>query len=440
MTASQRSSTRFLLSEADFHTFHPRNIFLDNATSAPLAPNNLDGKMPPQDASLYGQPRPKKQKKALDLSSSLNFTAQLSSLISTHPSSGPKATGSSSSSSLPAASSSSQRARTDLFSRKPKRRRDDGASNRRDDGGDGGDDDSNKLVLKDHTGTEEEAQQLSRARRKLEEKARLYDAMKRGEHVAAVPKSKFGQGGRPGDGDDAGPLVDFDRKWAEAHPEGRDDDSDSSFEPAGELDHELVEFEDEFGRQRRGTRREAQREAQRRRRREAKGGEVGGSGGGGGGGRGPPAEDEEDDPDSALPAAPRNLIVGDAIQSGAFATADPERMAALARARAEGREETPPSDEHYDASREVRIRGTGFYQFSREEEVRQDEMRSLERERAETERVRAEREGRKEDRRREMERRRKEIGERKARRIADSFLSGLEADIGGGGEEKGTEG
>ena len=70
-------------------------------------------------------------------------------------------------------------------------------------------------------GTEDDKTERARARRKMEEKARLYAAMKRGDYV-------------PKEGD-AAPLVDFDRKWAEKHPEddpnrysssGTDDESD----------------------------------------------------------------------------------------------------------------------------------------------------------------------------------------------------------------------
>ena len=63
-------------------------------------------------------------------------------------------------------------------------------------------------------------------------------------------------------------------------------------------------------------------------------------------------------------------------------------------------------------------------------------MEALEKERLETERVRREKEEKKEARRRELEERRKAIGEKRARKQADSFLDGLGADLGAAEEKK----
>lgn len=170
---------------------------------------------------------------------------------------------------------------------------------------------------------------------------------------------------------DANLLVDFDRKWAETGQESgfisTDEESDSAD------DKELVEYEDEFGRQRQGTRAEARREERRR------------------AAQAHAAETLEDF--SARPAPPPQLIRGDVIQSAAF---NPDaqiaaQMEDLARRR--DRSLTPPPASHYDANSEIRSKGVGFYAFSREEGERRREMEALERQRQETERRRTEQEG-----------------------------------------------
>ncbi|TGJ75788.1 hypothetical protein E0Z10_g10953, partial [Xylaria hypoxylon] len=119
---------------------------------------------------------------------------------------------------------------------------------------------------------------------------------------------------------------------------------------------------------------------------------------------------------AAVPTArPSNLIFGDAVQTAAF---NPEAstldaMAALAAKR--DREPTPPPDTHFDGRAEIRTKGTGFYQFSRDEATRAKEMENLKAERENTERIRRERETEKEKRRREIEERRKKLGARAPR-------------------------
>jgi hypothetical protein len=103
-------------------------------------------------------------------------------------------------------------------------------------------------------------------------------------------------------------------------------------------------------------------------------------------------------------------------------------MEELARKR--DRSLTPPEMRHYDASAEIRSKGVGFYSFSRDEGMREREMKALERERVETEMVRKEREEKKRKRMLEIEERRKAIGEKRARKQADTFLNGLGLDLG----------
>ncbi|KAI2610149.1 uncharacterized protein GGS25DRAFT_487731 [Hypoxylon fragiforme] len=359
----------------------------------------------PQDPNLYGQRPSKRQKKEIPLSSSLDFTSQLSSLLST----------SASNSASPSSVATSGRLRPsknkdDIFSVKAKRKA--GASAPGRDGDDNrsrnrNSKDGAKISLKDVRGTEEEKQDHARARRKMEEKARLYAAMKRGDYIA-----KEGE---------TAPLVDFDRKWAETHPgngdaphqdnssSGSDNDSDEE-----EADNEMVEFKDEFGRTRRATRTEALR-LERQRHRSALGA----------------AELESM---AAKPTrAPERLIFGDVIQSAAF---NPEhdtldRMADLAAKR--DKEPTPPPDTHFDGAAEIRTKGVGFYQFSQDSAARREEMQNLSRERETTERVRRDREKAREDRRREIEERRRRIGAKRAEKMAENFLDGLAGAMAGGG-------
>ena len=88
---------------------------------------------------------------------------------------------------------------------------------------------------------------------------------------------------------------------------------------------------------------------------------------------------------------------------------------------------TPPPPTHFDADAEIRTRGTGFYKFSKDEDVRAEEMRALHVSREET----------------DLQRRQRE--EAKANEQADDFLNrlfaeGVEAGGGGtSGEEKSRE-
>ncbi|MCJ1385638.1 hypothetical protein MMC17_008761 [Xylographa soralifera] len=256
-----------------------------------------------------------------------------------------------------------------------------------------------------------DASTLHRSKRKMEEKARLYAAMKRGDYVPHASATA-------GVNDERAPLVDFDRKWAEQQEAGASphDSTSSGSDDSGPSDGDeaaLVEFEDEFGRLRRGTRGEAAREERRR--------------------KAAAYAQEELASMAARPAAPRNIIYGDTVQSGAFNPEEPiaAQMEAIARKR--DRSATPPEEVHYDASKEVRTKGVGFYAFSGGKEAREREMEGLARERAETERRVREREERKGGRRREVEERRRVVREKRERGMADRFLEGLELEGGGGG-------
>lgn len=226
----------------------------------------------------------------------------------------------------------------------------------------------------------------------MEEKARLYAAMKRGDVEDRDEKY----------------AVDFDRKWAEGgegadHETSSDDDDDDS-----EGEQEMVEYMDEFGRPRTGTRAKAEREERRK-------------------------ISMRDEPDrfTARPAAPSNVIYGDTIQTAAFNPDEPiaAQMEELARKR--DKSLTPPPDSHFDASKEVRTKGTGFFQFSGDAEERKRQMEGLEREREETERRRKEREGKLSERKKVIEARRAEIERKRGKRKAEDFLDDLGVELGG---------
>ncbi|KAI0887984.1 uncharacterized protein GGS22DRAFT_91681 [Annulohypoxylon maeteangense] len=370
----------------------------------------------PQDPNLYGQRPSKRQKKEIPLSSSLDFASQLTSLLSTSAS-GPA---SASSSAVSAGRARPSKNKDDVFSVRAKRKPGSAAATTNADSKDGGrsggrDKDSAKLSLKEIRGTEDEKQDLVRARRKMEEKARLYAAMKRGDYIAKEGESA--------------PLVDFDRKWAEKHPDddpngannsssGTDDSEDDSDDGGKD---ELIEYKDEFGRTRRGTRAEIARLQRQRKRIELGAAEL--------------------EAMAAKPTkAPANLIFGDVIQSAAFNPEDDTyaKMESLAARR--DKEPTPPPDTHFDGGAEIRTKGVGFYQFSRDEGARKTEMEGLGRERENTEHVRREREEAREKRRREIEERRARIGAKRAEKMAESFLDGLAEKWGAAGGDVGGSG
>lgn len=243
---------------------------------------------------------------------------------------------------------------------------------------------------------------LHRSKRKMEDKARLYASMKRGDYV---PPSNGGTN------KEENALVDFDRKWAQAEEAGdggkyETDSDDGGESDEGEEEGEMVEFEDEFGRLRRGTKADAARELRKQ--------------------NAQAYASEELSRMKARPDRPDNLIVGDTIQVSAFNPDAPiaAQMEQLARKR--DRSLTPPEEVHYDASKEVRSKGVGFYGFSKDGEGRKREMEALGREREETERGRREKGERKARRAREVEERRRMIAEKRGERLAERFLDELD--------------
>jgi Domain of unknown function (DUF4078) len=89
-------------------------------------------------------------------------------------------------------------------------------------------------------------------------------------------------------------------------------------------------------------------------------------------------------------------------------------------------------DTHYDPNAEIRTRGVGHYTFSTDESARAAEMAALNaaREKTETERQQAKKAA--DTRRAKIEERRREIADKKRKREADRFLSGLGLELQGG--------
>lgn len=327
----------------------------------------------PQDPNLYGQRPIKRQKQDGGSHNSLDFTAQMTALISDGTSS----------STAPRKRRRVERKETAFNpSAKGAGKRDDKKS-----------ESECRLRLKQGKATQEELAELERSRARMEEKARVYSALKRGDYV-------------PMD-DVPAPLVDFDRKWAEANDGNVVYDKTPESESESDEDDEVIEFEDEYGRTRQGTRADKEKIERRRKR-----GLLGA---------------EELERMSARPAAPQGLIYGDTIQSMAFNPDNPDKMEELARKR--DRSQTPPKMKRYDADAEIRDKGVGFYKFSKDEETRQKEMESLRDERRATEACHKQRDEKKAARQKEIEERRKAIETRRAKKMADSFLDVLGADI-----------
>ena len=336
------------------------------------------------DAHLYGAPRPKR--KPITTSTSHSFASSLNSLLAAAPA---KSSGITSARQRP-----SKSRKDDIFSTHNK-----GAKKRA--AADIAGNDPTEQKHQSNIGSVDH-DTLHRSKRKMEEKARLYAAMKRGDYVA--PK-------RGVNDEESGALIDFDRKWAEDEATGKEANYDTTSDDGGDSEEEeLVEYTDDFGRTRRGTRAEAAREIRRRR--------VAAN-----------AEHELEEM-SARPAMPSGVIFGDAVQSAAF-NPDAQASAAMADIAAKrDRSATPPEEAHYDATKEVRSKGVGFYQFSRDKEGREKEMRELEKERQETVQMEQEREERKQKKTKELEERRRKIKEKRGEREVDGFLKSLENELG----------
>ncbi|CEL07213.1 hypothetical protein ASPCAL10376 [Aspergillus calidoustus] len=326
--------------------------------------------------ALYGQKPTKQPTTSTPSSSNLAFTSTLSSLISQN-----KDSNQSSRTGRPRPSKSSK---SDIFARPNKGAQKRAAADLRDD-----DDNAFQQVHQSSADIGSvDAATLHRSKRRMEEKVRIYEDLKKGAYLAEG--SSDSEDGGKGTGDaylsrlrrkEKEGLVNFDKKWADSQREkegASDSDTDSSFEHTDNDDNaSIVSYEDELGRTRRGTRKEAARVAKLLSQSQGEGGS---------------------EAERWRPSRPENLIYGVTVQSEAFQPSDvvASQMAHLAKRR----DRSPTPDEvHYDADAEVRNRGTGFYAFSKDEEVRKKQMEE------------------------------KEVDKLRAKRRAEMFLSGL-GDIG----------
>ncbi|KAF1987187.1 hypothetical protein K402DRAFT_392886 [Aulographum hederae CBS 113979] len=304
--------------------------------------------MSSKDDHLYKVVRPNRpSKKAVETSNTSAFASQLSSLIASSSSS--KAP---SNSPVPSNSGRPRPEKKDIFSahnRNVKKRALKDLQN---------DDEqqSGPLVQKHskHSSALDD-RTTKRTRRNMEEKARLYAALKRGDVDDA--DGKYG--------------VDFDRKFAEAEARGDDEDTSSGEHDDDEPDTDdevMVDYKDEFGRDRRGKKRQAERERYRIMAAERA------------------AQIHRDRILLPQDELQEYGISGAGIQTSAFKpdAAVAEAMEQLAALRDEG--DAPPEDTHFDERQEVRVKGTGFFRFSQDKEERRKQQENLEREREETKR------------------------------------------------------
>jgi hypothetical protein len=329
--------------------------------------------MSSKDAHLYGA-KPKSQSKAKEISSSssLAFSSTLSSLIKSSASSDKPSTG------------RARPQKDDIFKTHNKNVK--------------------KRALKDLEDTDftqqkhrgrtadeqgEDEAAWKRTKRRMEEKARLYDALKRGD--VEDRDDKYG--------------VDFDRKWVEKQEKGEPDAASSSESDASE--EELMEYVDEFGRTRKGTRADVAREQRRKRNLAA----------------------DEPDRFTARPSMPTDIIYGDAVQSNAFNPDETIAQAMADLAAKRDKELTPPPELHFDGRAEARQRGTGFMYFSKDEEERQEQIGNLEKEREETERVRKERKDAIEKRKEMIREKKRALQEKRSNGQAERFLDDLGTEL-----------
>ncbi|KAK6838523.1 protein of unknown function DUF4078 [Aspergillus parasiticus SU-1] len=344
--------------------------------------------------SLYGIPRSKltsQSQSSAPSSSTLAFTTALSSLINKDADTSTRG--------RPRPSKTNK---SDIFARPNKGAQKRAAADLRDD-------DTHQTHQRSQDIGGVDTATLHRSKRRMEEKARMYEDLKKGMYLAAGSDSEEETQDeylarlrrREKEG-----LVDFDQKWADAQrgkgsgSEGEEDDEDDDENAS------IVSYEDELGRTRRGTRAEAAHAAR--------------------------LKEEESERGDAKerwrPSRPDNLIYGAAVQAEAF---NPDAgLAAQMSYLAKRRDRSPtPEETHYDADAEVRNRGTGFYAFSKDENARRQQMEELMNARDETQREREIRRERKAERERVKDERRKKIGELRSKRQAEMFLAKL-GDVG----------
>ncbi|KAI9473895.1 MAG: hypothetical protein EXX96DRAFT_602304 [Benjaminiella poitrasii] len=178
-----------------------------------------------------------------------------------------------------------------------------------------------------------EADVLARSRQQLEKKAKIYEAMRSGQ-------IQYDQ-----DDEEKMPLIDFDRKYLEERElqqSKKESERKKKKRRTDNDDDPWVEFEDEFGRTRIVRRSQLPEHTS---------------------SHSDHSDDDEDDSDMA--------------KNSAYAAYRPDFEAA---------DRTDMN--HYEADREIRTKGVGFYRFSKDEQERHEQMEKLKQMREETENAR----------------------------------------------------
>ncbi|KAF8734034.1 hypothetical protein RHS02_07261, partial [Rhizoctonia solani] len=192
---------------------------------------------------------------------------------------------------------------------------------------------------------------LESARAKLERKAKLYDQLQKGKGAGLSEKQRESL------------LIDFDSRDSgdDTDSSGDRDKDESLTVPRHEEDDPVIEYEDEFGRIRTGRRSEVPRD-----RLPESYNPFARSG------RSVPADDDPD------------VVYGRATNFPVYEPSN-ERRAAIEASLIE-----EPLVDRYDASKDNRATGAGFYQFSKDEETRRQQMEDLKQARVDTAIARAE--------------------------------------------------
>ncbi|RSH86548.1 uncharacterized protein EHS24_004816 [Apiotrichum porosum] len=226
--------------------------------------------------------------------------------------------------------------------------------------------DAKRRVFSDTDGVDEDTRRAI-----MEQKARRYEQLAKGD-FSGMSEREMAEAAIDFEAKAAGDWSDHSSDVNESAAPGRRWDDGDRDAPDFDTfnDREIVEYVDELGRTRTGTRKEA-REAERA------------------AGRGRSRDDEErrDTGSSYTQVMESRFIHGD---QGYFPVYQPDPEE-LKRKYLESEREARAH--HYDSTKEVRIRGAGAYQFSLDDEQRAAQMRSLDATRAETDAARAKRSG-----------------------------------------------
>ncbi|KIL64469.1 hypothetical protein M378DRAFT_11472 [Amanita muscaria Koide BX008] len=177
---------------------------------------------------------------------------------------------------------------------------------------------------------------LESARAVLERKAKIYDKLKKGK-TGGLSENQY-----------SSLLVDFDSKPLDAYESDSDDVDESLTVPKPPTHEEdpIVEYEDEFGRIRTARRSEVPRNLL------------------------PPEPDEDED-----------IVIRNPVNHFPVYTPSEDRIAEIEKTFAE---DNNPLNIHFNATKENRAMGAGFYQFSADEETRRAQMEEFKATRDET--------------------------------------------------------